>query len=293
MRLYLIISLLFVSHMCFAQSDSGKMYSIPSRSTTQETNSKNKKKNVQGTTPKPSATDEKTDTLLSKLYYAGSFLGGVILTMAFQFILRRGEVRGSARGKSTIQDLSTNQQERIHALEYQNKQLSNDLQFLKQEKRDMEAQTSKIAVQKEEQITSVIPVQSIDEDATITRVWDDIKNNPTPAATKESYQSVLYFSTPNLSGEFRGGSNTFDEGASIYKFSLISPTEAFFEFCDNKSSVGLALNHRNDLILAVAEESNAFNAGASRIVIDGNQQGQALLEGSFWKVTKKAKIKYI
>lgn len=293
MRIYLIICLLFISHLCFAQSDPGKRDSTSSRSTAHGIDHKHKKKNAETTAPVPPVPVEEPNTLLPKIYYAGFFLGGVILTLAFRLISRRGEFRGSTKGKINIGRLSVTDQELINDLRDQNDKLSKSKRLLEKRIEVLEAQIPKVAVPKEESITSTIPIQPVNEEASFTKEWEVGSNITNLEAIKESYQSVLYFSTPNRSGEFRGGSNTFEEGASIYKFSLISPTEAFFEFCDNRSSVGLALNHRNDLILAVAEESNAFNPGASRIAIDGNQQGQALLEGSFWKVTKKAKIKYI
>ena len=118
------------------------------------------------------------------------------------------------------------------------------------------------------------------------------------AAEKTSAEkpaNVLYFPNPNRSGDFKnaGGKPAFIEGTSIYKFSLISPTEAQFEFCEEKSAVATAINNRNDLILSVAEESNAYTPNATKILIADDQKGKAVLEGISWRITDKAKIKYI
>lgn len=114
-------------------------------------------------------------------------------------------------------------------------------------------------------------------------------------ASAEKPVNVLYFPNPNRSGDFKnaGGKPTFIEGTSIYKFSLISPTEAHFEFCEEKSAVATAINNRNDLILSVAEESNAYTTNATKILIADDQKGKAVLEGISWRITDKAKIKYI
>ena len=114
-----------------------------------------------------------------------------------------------------------------------------------------------------------------------------------PLADKPA--NILYFPNPNMSGDFKnaGGKPTFIEGTSIYKFLLISPTEARFEFCEEKSAVATAINNRNDLILSVAEESNAYTPNATKILIADNQKGKAVLEGLSWRITDKAKIKYI
>lgn len=111
---------------------------------------------------------------------------------------------------------------------------------------------------------------------------------------QKSY-GVLYFPNPNMSGDFKhtGGKPTFIEGTSIYKFSLISPTEALYEFCEEKSAVTMAINNRNDLILSVAEESNAYTPNATKILIADQKKGKAKLEEQSWIITEKAKIKYI
>lgn len=103
----------------------------------------------------------------------------------------------------------------------------------------------------------------------------------------------LYFPNPTSDGFFptNNGRSSFIEGASIFKFNLASLNEATFEYCDDPSSIKIALNNRNELILSVAEELSAYIPSANKIVTE--VPGKASLEGEVWKVTQKAKIKYI
>jgi len=119
--------------------------------------------------------------------------------------------------------------------------------------------------------------------------------NISQTAISDDSVAIKYFPNPNQDGNFRNadGRNNFIEGASIYKFSMISGDEALFEYCEESSAIGIALNNRNELILSVADETNSYNPGASKISLMDNEKGRAILEGSIWRVTQKAKIKYI
>ncbi len=103
----------------------------------------------------------------------------------------------------------------------------------------------------------------------------------------------LYFPNPTSEGFFptNNGRGSFVEGASIFKFNVASSNEATYEYCDDSSSIKIALNNRNELILSVAEELTAYNPAANKIVTE--VPGKVLLEGEVWKVTQKAKVKYI
>lgn len=103
-----------------------------------------------------------------------------------------------------------------------------------------------------------------------------------------------YFSSPLMDGSFMhsDGQDSFSLGASVYCFMLKSDQEAEFEFCEDPSSISMALNNRTDLILTVAEEKegNAFNArGIS--TYNGNV-GKAKLANDKWIVVEKLQIKY-
>ncbi|KQN37244.1 hypothetical protein ASE92_20115 [Pedobacter sp. Leaf41] len=106
---------------------------------------------------------------------------------------------------------------------------------------------------------------------------------------------LLYFPNPNLDGNFRSseGKEVFTEGASVYKFTLMDETNANVEFCDNLSSVTIALNNRNEMILSLATETNPYNPNASKIIIVDNKKAKAQLEGNIWLIKEKAKVKYV
>ena len=111
----------------------------------------------------------------------------------------------------------------------------------------------------------------------------------------ETVRRHLYFPSPLANGSFRkiDGSEVFIEGASIYRFTLISDSKAHYEICDDNSSNGMALNNRNDLILSVAEEQEGNHSSAKRILTFNGQSGEAVLEDDKWTVVKKLLIKYI
>jgi hypothetical protein len=113
-----------------------------------------------------------------------------------------------------------------------------------------------------------------------------------PSFETAQYQ---YFPSPLSDGSFRkiDGKPQFIEGASIYRFTIISDLEAKFEFCDDKSSVSMALNNRNDLILTVADEMEGSSAGATKILTYKGMLGLVQLEDSKWILKRKAQIKYI
>ena len=123
----------------------------------------------------------------------------------------------------------------------------------------------------------------------------EVENSIKSPVTVGNLLRILYFPNPNSDGNFKSteGREAYLEGASIYKFSLFTDNDASFQFCEERSSVGIALNNRNELILSVAEEANAYNSGASKIVSTDTERGKAALEGSIWRVTQKAKIKYV
>lgn len=105
----------------------------------------------------------------------------------------------------------------------------------------------------------------------------------------------LYFPSPLSDGSFRkiDGRTSFSEGASIYRFKLISDTNALFEFCEDNSSVSMALNNRNDLILSVAEEMEGHYSGAKRVMIYQGKMGRVQLVDNKWLLVQKAQIKYV
>lgn len=112
---------------------------------------------------------------------------------------------------------------------------------------------------------------------------------------KNDDAKILYFPNPNLDGNFRSneGNEVFIEGAAVYKFTLKDEITANVEFCDNLSSITIALNNRNEMILSIATETNAYNPSSTKILIVDNKKAKAQLEGNIWVIKEKAKIKYV
>ncbi|MBB5635297.1 cell division protein FtsB [Pedobacter cryoconitis] len=223
----------------------------------------------------------------SNLYFILAFVGGCMITAAIQFAFRKGSVNHfEKQGSEKLNN-------RLNLVVDDNKRL-------KKENRDLEAECRTLRLKFDNPLVEELAKDDVSNnnelpvyDEKPRQVEFDIVNKlPGLTHTKESL-AVLYFPNPNLDGEFKNseGSNSFIEGASIYKFSLKSSTEAYFEFCEDRSAVSMALNHRNESILAVAQEANAYNSGATKIASD--QRGEAVLEGANWIVKNKAKIKYI
>jgi len=104
-----------------------------------------------------------------------------------------------------------------------------------------------------------------------------------------------YFPSPLSDGSFRrvDGRESFLEGASIYRFNIVGEAEATFDFCEDFSSVSMALNNRNELILSVAEEVEGNYTTAKKILTYKGESGKAVLEDNKWNVVRKIKIKYL
>jgi len=223
----------------------------------------------------------------SNLYFILAFVGGCMITAAIQFAFRKGSVNHFEKQGSGMPN------SRSKPVDDENKSLKRQIEKLEAECRKLGLQLDNYLVKDsskdETRKNNELPVH---EEKPRQVEFDIVNKLPGLTHTKESL-AVLYFPNPNLDGEFKNseGSNSFIEGASIYKFSLKSSTEAYFEFCEDRSAVSMALNHRNESILAVAQEANAYNSGATKIASD--QRGEAVLEGANWIVKNKAKIKYI
>lgn len=205
-----------------------------------------------------------------------SFFAGSLLTMALRKKLL--EMRKNQTIVNSDSGLLTNDNTLNQSLQYKVR----EIQKLRE---DNELLRKQLETDREtaERASMAPPIQP-DE-------VDFAKIDITPG--RQTEYGTLYFPNPISDGFFLAdnGRNAFTEGASIYKFTLTSPFEASFEYCEDPSSVKIALNNRNELLLSVAEEANAYNPSASKIIAD--PPGKATLEGSIWRVTQKAKIKYV
>lgn len=118
------------------------------------------------------------------------------------------------------------------------------------------------------------------------------KNTPQETKSIETKLDTFYLSTPNSDGSFNATSstNSYNRGASIYRFSKTENSKANFQIDEKDDSIKLALQFPDKNIDPVCDAENAFNPKSTRIVTV--QPGEAELQGNTWVVSSKAKIRY-
>jgi len=104
----------------------------------------------------------------------------------------------------------------------------------------------------------------------------------------------FFLSTPNADGSFNetSSSQTYRDGATIYRFTKIDSNTATFRIDERDASLKLALQYPDKNIDPVCEALNAYNPRATRILTVND--GEAILQNGKWVVdqNKKAKIRY-
>ncbi|MEK6824095.1 MAG: hypothetical protein AABY06_03610 [Nanoarchaeota archaeon] len=110
----------------------------------------------------------------------------------------------------------------------------------------------------------------------------------------EPNKNEFYFPKPNWAdGNFNDieKTNLFKEEKSLYKFTIISKNKANFSLVNNNDALERALKFPAISIENVCNNENAYNLHAKEIIT--TEPGIVEKEGDIWKVTKRAKIKYI
>jgi TolA-binding protein len=108
----------------------------------------------------------------------------------------------------------------------------------------------------------------------------------------ESKTDIIFLSTPNSDGSFNESSstNTYRDGASIYKFIVTGNGTAKFQIDEKETSIKLALQYPDKNIDPVCDAENAFNPKANRIATI--HMGEAELQNGKWIINSKAVIRY-
>lgn len=108
----------------------------------------------------------------------------------------------------------------------------------------------------------------------------------------EPKTETLFLSTPNSDGSFNesSASNTYKDGASIYKLMKTGTVNAKFQIDDKETSIKLALQYPDKNIDPVCDAENAFNPRANRI--STIKMGEAELQNGKWIINSKAVIRY-
>jgi len=108
----------------------------------------------------------------------------------------------------------------------------------------------------------------------------------------ESKTEILFLSTPNSDGSFNesSASNTYKDGASIYRLMKTGNSNANFQIDEKETSIKLALQYPDKNIDPVCDPENAFNPRANRI--STIKMGEAELQNGKWIINSKAVIRY-
>lgn len=212
----------------------------------------------------------------SFIYYILAFLLGALV---MYFV---GRLRSPSKKEEKLQVHGLHQ--KANNSPHEIAKLNSEIYRLKQQLADCESKRKE---------ADRIQMEAVPQEEVRTAEWDISKDLSKATPVPIRFESILYFPNPNVEGNFRqvDSKENYTEGASIYKFSLSSPTEATYEFCLDKSAIGMAFNNRNELIRSVAKEINSYTAEVS--AIQCVSKGKAILEGSTWRVVEKAEIKYI
>ncbi len=108
----------------------------------------------------------------------------------------------------------------------------------------------------------------------------------------EPKTETLFLSTPNSDGSFNesSASNTYKDGASIYRLMKTGNANAKFQIDEKETSIKLALQYPDKNIDPVCDAENAFNPRATKI--STVKKGEAELQDGKWIINAKAIIRY-
>jgi len=115
---------------------------------------------------------------------------------------------------------------------------------------------------------------------------------PIAVEEKAPYQELCFLPTPNGDGSFNVStiSNTYREGASIYRMTKISTTRGKFEIEQDDISIRLALQYVELRVEPCCEAENGYTADIKQIRLI--EPGELELQGDKWVIVKKSKIRY-
>lgn len=103
---------------------------------------------------------------------------------------------------------------------------------------------------------------------------------------------VFFMPSPAKGGVFKTEyqSTSFIATESVYRFELLSPSEAKFTFYNDRATVSRALNNYDTYLKPVCKSLNDLNPNAAQIITQ--VPGTAYLHGDTWKVKERALVYY-
>lgn len=145
-----------------------------------------------------------------------------------------------------------------------------------------------------------------DLESQINRLNNDIEklkqpNSTYPISPSTSNQEVrqpepkteiLFLSTPNSDGSFNesSASNTYKDGASIYRLMKTGSANAKFQIDENEASIKFALTYPDKCIIPVCDSVNEYEPKYTKIKT--LSQGESDLQDGKWVLKSKAVIRY-
>ncbi len=138
-----------------------------------------------------------------------------------------------------------------------------------------------------------------DRQITILGGHDSNKNLSTSSASdtskKRLNEEVVFLTTPNQDGSFEDGTAQliYKDLTTIYQLNKTSPNRGTFQIVSRDGAIGFALQRPNIVIDPVCEPENAWDQSIRTIETVPDGLGEAELIDGRWKVTKKAKIRYV
>lgn len=146
----------------------------------------------------------------------------------------------------------------------------------------LENENKELKEQKESIMTKKIPLE----------VELGTQSAQTIEAQVEAQPKVVYLSSPSDDGTFSRTYETYTIGnKSYFEFILTSENTADFKFIDDTSIQKKAIDTFGERIKEIADEANWIDAQSKCIKMEAF--GKAEKDGETWKVSKKAKVRYI
>jgi len=179
-----------------------------------------------------------------------------------------------------LKDLINSQNNSRNSGMRHNNSTSSEIRDMQARIRDLESQINSLNndIEKLKQPTSTYP------------------KSPSPSNQEirqhEPKTEILFLSTPNSDGSFNesSASNTYKDGASIYRLMKTGSANAKFQIDEKETSIKLALQYPDKNIDPVCDAENAFNPRANKI--STIKMGEAELQNGKWIINSKALIRY-
>ncbi|MBE7516042.1 MAG: hypothetical protein HS105_05470 [Chloracidobacterium sp.] len=128
------------------------------------------------------------------------------------------------------------------------------------------------------------------EDMSAQRGWNSAYSATKADASKD--KEVIFLTTPSDEGTFDAttAQTTYKDQQTVYQLTKRTSNLGSFQIVDKDGAIASALRYPYKMIDPVCDSENANSNSRSITTVE---QGEAELIENKWKVTKKAKIRYV